>query len=542
VTIAGARLVKVLPAAIAAIVVWLAAAYVPRAVATSWGMPNSDHYFSYHPDEIFLLLPAFGFADGDWNPHFFNYGTLYIYLVGIPAVLSRVVPEAARFPEDLGPLYGLARGVTMWMGIATAVLLCFAFRGKDRWIGILSGLLLAICPLHVVNSGYATVDVPATFWLALAFVLAIAGAERAGPGWGALVGIAVGLAAATKYNAGLFLLPAIAAPLLVRPARWRWDWCLAIVGGAVVGFIAGCPFFWTPEFRDGLLFEIRHAQIGGTLAFEGTGSGWSYHLTRGLPVGLGMPLLAAAALGAVAALRLPSRPARLSLLWVLFYLFAIGFGRERFIRYLVPLTPFLAVLAAVGLTWLYRSPRISVRIPVLIASLGLVLLTWGYGLGAVFGFSEDARDLAWQQIKPAVSGSEPEARVGLVQPPWFFHPPVSPFNGGPVFRGLFEDWNRRTGQRVLITGWDAGKLREEKPDFFFLSNLESQDLIRLRDPEALEFVAALDALYQGAEEFPGARPSLPVLPWKWLFPGLWSGPPDWLYRQCRVTLYSEPKP
>jgi hypothetical protein len=542
VTIAGARLAKVLPGAIAAIVVWLAAAYMPRAVATSWGMPTSDHYFSYHPDEIFLLLPVFGFADGDWNPHFFNYGTLYIYLVGVPAVLFRVVPGVARFPDTLGPLYAFARGITMWMGIATAVLLCFAFRGKDRWIGILSGLLLAVCPLHVVNSGYATVDVPATFWLALAFVLAIAGAERPGPGWGALVGIAVGLAAATKYNAGLFLLPAVAAPVLVRPARWRWDWFLAIIAGAVIGFIAGCPLFWTPEFRDGLLFEIRHAQIGGTLAFEGAGSGWSYHLTRGLPVGLGMPLLAAAALGAVASLRLPSRPARLSLLWVLFYLLAIGFGRERFIRYLVPLTPFLAVLAAVGLTWLYRSPRLALRIPVLAASIGLVLLTWGYGLGAVFGFSEDARDLAWQRIKPALSGSEPAARVGLVQPPWFFHPPVSPFNGGPVLRGLFEDWNQRTGQRVVITGWDADRLREDRPNFFFLSDLESQDMIRLRDPDALDFVAALDALYQQTDEFPGARRSLPVVPWRWLFPGLWSGPPDWLYRQCRVTLYSEPKP
>ena len=153
-----------------------------------------------------------------------------------------------------------------------------------------------------------------------------------------------------------------------------------------------------------------------------------------------------------------------------------------------------------------------------------------------------AENLAWQRIEPALSGSGPEARVGLVQPPWFFHPPVSPFNGGPVLRGLFDEWNRRTGEQVVITGWDATKLREAKPNFFFLSNLESQDLVRLREPDALDFVAALDALYQQTDEFPGARRSLPVAPWRWLFPGLWSGPPDWLYRQCRVTLYSEPKP
>jgi hypothetical protein len=541
---------KILRAALAVIVVGLTTAYVPRAFAGLWGLPNPHHYFSYHPDEIFLLLPSFGFAEGDWNPHFFNYGTLYIYLVGIPAVLFRVVPDAAQFPTDLRPLYALARAVTMWMGIATIALLCFAFGRKDRWVGILSAVLLAICPLHIVNSGYATVDVPATFWLTLAFLFAIYGAERPNPKWGALVGLAVGLAAATKYNAGLFLLPAIAAPLLISPAKWRWSWCLAIIGGAVLGFIVGCPFFWTSEFREGLSFEVAHARVGGTLAFVETGNGWWYHVTRGLPVGLGLPFLAAVVAGAVAAVRRPNRaavrrpnrPARLSLLWVVFYLAVIGFGRERFIRYLVPLTPFLAVLAAVGMTWLYRSPRLAIRIPVLLAGIGIGVLTWGYGLGPVSGpLSEDARDLAWERIKPILSEAGPKARVGLVQSPWYYHPPVSPFNAGPFSRGLFEDWNQRTGRRVLITGWDADRLREEKPDFFFLSDLESQDLIRLGDRDALGFVAALDTLYQRREEFPGPRPRSLSSLWRWLFPGIHSGPPDWLYRRCRVTLYSEPR-
>ncbi len=538
---AGARLLKILSAAVVIVCVGTATAYVPRAVASSWGLPNSHHYFSYHPDEIFLLLPSFGFAQGDWNPHFFNYGTLYIYLVGIPAVLFGIVPDGAQFPTNLRPLYDLARTITMWMGIATIALLWFAFGRKDRWIGLLSALLLAICPLHVVNSGYATVDVPATFWLTLAFLFAIYGAERTNLKWGALVGLAVGLAAGTKYSAGLFLLPAVLAPLLVAPRSWRWSWCLVIIGGATLGFIIGCPFFWTAEFRQGLSFEITHARIGGTLAFEGTGSGWWYHLTRGLPASLGLPFLLSAVVGAVAAIRLRSLPARLSLLWALWYLLVIGFGRERFIRYLVPLTPFLSVLAAVGLTWLYRSPRLAVRIPVLLVGIGAALLTWGYVGAEVFGpLSEDARDHAWRQVRAALTEPGSRTRVGLVQRPWYYHPPVSPFNAGLFSRGMFEDWNERTGQRVVITGWDAGKLEAEKPDFFLLSDLESQDLIRLRNPDALDFVAALDTFYQSREQFGGPHPRPPPLPLRWLFPGSWSGPPDWLYRHCRVTLYSEP--
>src|SRR5512140_1268 len=63
-----------------------------RLTGLRWGLPNQAHYFSYHPDEIFLLLPSLGFAQGDWNPHFFNYGTLYIYLVGLPATLFHLAP------------------------------------------------------------------------------------------------------------------------------------------------------------------------------------------------------------------------------------------------------------------------------------------------------------------------------------------------------------------------------------------------------------------------------------------------------------------
>ncbi|HMC83217.1 MAG TPA: hypothetical protein VKL61_08290, partial [Candidatus Polarisedimenticolia bacterium] len=43
-----------------------------------WGLPNEHHYYSYHPDEAYLLQtssPAFGGLDlphGKFLPHFYS--------------------------------------------------------------------------------------------------------------------------------------------------------------------------------------------------------------------------------------------------------------------------------------------------------------------------------------------------------------------------------------------------------------------------------------------------------------------------------------
>jgi 4-amino-4-deoxy-L-arabinose transferase-like glycosyltransferase len=521
----------------------------PRLAGIPWGLPNAQHYFSYHPDEIFLLLPAFGFAGGDWNPHFFNYGTLYIYLVGIPAVLFHVVPDRGQFPENLRALYEWGRMTTMWLGSATILVLYLALRRSGRWVSWTSALLLAICPLHVVHSTYATVDVPATFWLVAAFLLALQGAERPSLGWGFSVGLPIGLAAATKYNVGLFIVPAMVAPLLAPPGKWQRSWALGVAGGTLLGFAVGCPFFWSPEFLNGVLFEMRHAARGGTLAFVDAGSGWQYHVTRGLPAGLGYPLLACAVLGANVAIRRRDRPARLSLCWVLLYLAAIGFGKEWFIRYLVPLAPFVAVLAGTGLAWLYRRcGGLLLRAGMYVLVVAVALLTYAYLIVNMpeiasrgrtddvwHAVTTDPRDRAWKAVAAELEGESADRRVGLIQSPWYFHPPVSPWNSGPLFREQFEAWNQEAG-RVVVTGWDAERVTAEKPEFFITCNLETMDMLRLEKPEAVELVHALWSTYahQTVFERPPGR-------YGWLFPSRESAPPDWLYRWPKVVLWSEPE-
>jgi hypothetical protein len=521
-----------------------------RLAGIGWGLPNSQHYFSYHPDEIFLLMPAFGFAQGDWNPHFFNYGTLYIYLVGIPAVALHLVPDSVRFPLGLAPLYLAGRIVTALLGAATIPVLYLALRRESKPHAWGSALLLAICPLHVINSHYATVDVPATFFITLAFLFALRGADQPTLKHAALAGFFVGLAAATKYNAALFLVPAMLAPMLARKARPGPAWWAGVPVAAALTFRLCNPWVGTPEFRQGFLFELRHAQIGGTLAFVNSGSGWGYHLLHGLPVALGYPLLAALAVGLVLSFRSKSPAARMSLLWCLLYFLAIGFSKERFIRYLVPMMPFVCVLAASAASRL-RSDVLSrhrLRVARTVA-VSVVALTAAYAIGQVMPLALpwDPRDDAMRadqplrivrpRLRPDRSVSVGPPRVGLVQAPWYADPPVSPYNAGAFSAPAFEAWNAANGHPVVVTGWSVHALRREAPDAVALSDLESSDVFRLRMPDAVEFRDALNLFYEHQTIYErGSHP------FSWLAPPRLWAPPDWLYPVPVIRVFDEPRP
>src|SRR5439155_15339527 len=97
-----------------------------------------------------------------------------------------------------------------------------ARRAFGRAAGLLAGLALALAPLHVQHSHFMTVDVPATLWVAVALWCALRALETPTRGWFAAAGVAAGLAAGTKYNAGLVLLSVLAANgLAARRASGR---------------------------------------------------------------------------------------------------------------------------------------------------------------------------------------------------------------------------------------------------------------------------------------------------------------------------------
>ena len=314
---------------------------------------------------------------GDFNPHFFDYPSLYIYLqalVAIPRFLWGAVSgewgTLAAAPTTA--FYLWARAVTAAFGTATVYLVYRCARSWDEPTALVAAALMAVMPLHVRESHFALTDVPATFFVALTWQLTLAADRR--PDWRrfALAGAAAGLATATKYTAIFALLMPLLACMAPRTRLTRLQ-ALGIVSAAcAAAFLLATPYVLLdlPSFLDG--FARLAAAYAGPSPGEAPAITYAKHLQKaiGWP---GAILLAAGFLLAIASIaRGPDR-----LKWVLavlppalYYAF-ISRQHIVFARYVLPEVPFVVVLAAVAAVALLRAclRRLAPRAAVIVAGV-----------------------------------------------------------------------------------------------------------------------------------------------------------------------------
>ena len=257
------------------------------------------------------------------------------------------------------------------LGTATVgVVYALGCRLRDRWLGCIAALFLAVLPFHVSLSRGAQLDAGLTFFVAVAMLATVAWAQR--PSWGNAfaAGTALALAMLAKLPGVLAVVPL--AVLLSIHALRAWNVSNLDAGAAVrlreAGAAAGIAltpiallgtlylaFLWSLGATTNLLVKLgwQAQRVAGADAATPTRP-WDWYFTApgiGLVPQLGMAiaLLAAVGAGLVAmALREPrDRDARLALLvwpaaWLAFF---VASGRKEWFD-LMPMMPALALLAA----------------------------------------------------------------------------------------------------------------------------------------------------------------------------------------------------
>jgi 4-amino-4-deoxy-L-arabinose transferase-like glycosyltransferase len=325
-----------------------------------WGI-RAGLPFSYNEDEQRHFVPvAVGFLDDGLNPHYFLNPPGYSELLAIVYALwfGGGAGAARAFARDPGEALLVARVTVALLGTA-AVWLTYVAGARlfERRVGVLAAALGAVAFLPVAYAHLALNDVPA--YAAATLALAAAALVLRGGGTGAVLlgGLAAGLAAGTKYTAGIALLPLVFAILMrggarrdserrLRPAAPRRVG-LALAA-ALGGFLVANPYALLDfgAFHDGL---TQQQQLTSGDELEKLGlvqrNGVAYYLWT-LTWGIGW-IPALAALGG--AVRLLVRDRRLA--WVLLpapllYIAYMG-GQERYFgRWLLPVVPIALLLAA----------------------------------------------------------------------------------------------------------------------------------------------------------------------------------------------------
>lgn len=511
-----------------------------RLPGLQWGLPDQTHIFSYHPDEFHSLRGAISLIlGGDPNPHFFNYGSLYLYLTSLSAVLADSGALGTFTGEGVAQLLRdwtvAARHLNLVLALLTVVAVYLVGR---QLLGVRPGLLaaaaIAVMPLHVLHSHYATVDVPQALFIALALLYAVKIGQRPVTRDYLLAGLFAGLAMSTKYNGAVVLV----APLVAHFAALRDDekavrlvaWQpLAMLAMAALAFLVTSPYTlldWEAARRD-ILFELGHMRAGEEPARSADPNGFLFH-------GLGLTLTTTGAtlvglLGLVGIIARRVRRAGLGLIvFGVVWFVMISLANVRYCRYEVALAPVLAVLVAAAPVALQRK-RVEARlVGVLVAGASVALGMWvSAQIGMTLRRDPDPRDLGLQTVEQVVP---PGRTVGMAWEPWFNAPPLDRVNGGQELRSK-PVWSQFEApvRPLVVTAVDPAKLAAERPFAYTLSNFEIRDALRANDPNAKAFREYLSANY--VPDLVAKRPA-PLA-------GLlgWQPPQDWLYPFPEVTVY-----
>ena len=378
----------------------LVLALVAAALLRFWALSQGIG-FSLGVDEPEIMERAVRMMKtGDLNPHFFDYPSLYMYVQAVVAVArflfgamdGRWASLAQAYTEDF---YLWGRAVTAILGTATVWIV---YRIGMRWGGrtaLLSAALLAVMPMHVRESHYVLTDVPVTFLVMLTCLLSLRAHERATMAAFAVAGAAAGLAGATKYNGAVaVLMPLLACAMTpsIRPSRAVA--ILSIVGGMLAAFLIAAPY----TFLDLPHFLNQFARLTSEYKAPAITSEpiWVIYLKH-LRIALDWPGSILVLLGMTTGIvRVVAGPDRLK--WLLATVFPLVYFKflsgQNIIygRYLLPLIPFLSLLAAAFIvwvvTWMHRT-QMSQRVRNL-ATIGLTVVAMAPPAYTAIGYNANA--------------------------------------------------------------------------------------------------------------------------------------------------------
>ena len=344
----------------------------------------------YYRDEGIYRAAAQLINTGKLLPESFIYGHFLYYLAALAlwlqSLFTGLVAGMARLlfgaTTETQVHFVVLRTTTAVLGALTTIpVFCIARRIAGTAAGVVAAFLIVFSPIYNEVTHLLISDVPAAFFasLCLLFVARLVDSERTSDYLWA--GVCAGLAAGSKYPAGVVAVAIVVVWIRWRVAERRWSWSLLWAGlaaiGTVLAVMPGLLAYWGSAFggegKD-LLFGLRQYGRGG----------WIGVIRQSNSIYYGQLVLESFKLPAVVlglgGLVFLRREMLLRLLWnqafPIAYLGLVISMNMAVKRNVLPVVPILAVLFAVGLMGWLRPLRST-------ASRRRVAAAWGLGALAV---------------------------------------------------------------------------------------------------------------------------------------------------------------
>jgi hypothetical protein len=319
-----------------------------------WGVRQGLPY-AYNADEADHFVPRAiaMFQTGTLNPRYFANPPAFSYVLHVLFAVSYGGASGAVRAFELHPaaVYTLARVAAAVLGtIALWLAYLVGARLFNRAVGLLAAAIEAVAFLPVFYAHLALNDAPTLAPLTLSLLGSAGVLEKGRPRDYLLAGVGLGLACATKYTAGIVLVPLLAAAVLrgLEAGGRRALGGLALAGAcALAAFLVANPYALLDYSR--FHGELAHqstlsAEAQGKLGAPKDG-GLVYYLWS-FTWGLGWAPSLAALGGAVVVWRHHRRAGWLLVPGAVLFLAFMGTEGRYFGRWLLPIFPIACLLAA----------------------------------------------------------------------------------------------------------------------------------------------------------------------------------------------------
>jgi YYY domain-containing protein len=397
---------------VAALPLLLVLALAMRLYGIDW-----DGGFLFHPDERAILMNAndlawpsitnlgvlFNADESPLNPRWFPYGSFPLY------VLKFVDTLISPFNDlDLVGLSRAGRILSALADVATIyVVYLLARKLFDRRVGLLAATFTTLAVIHIQLSHFFAVDTFQAFFIVTSVYFMVRLAQEGQLRYSLLAGGFVALAFATKASSMPLLLPLVLvhvfsalrqAPIasITSPMRVPTEWWVAgrrlvyaVAAVGVVFFIAE-PYaildfgrFWADVTEQSEMVR-RIRDYPYTRQYVDTPA-YIYQIKQLALFGLGLPLglVAWAGLGYGVYAAVVRRSAALVVVaaFVVPFFLITGSFDVKFLRYLLPITPFLLIYGSgmliAGLDWV-RARRKNLAPWAMTSIVGIVAVTAFY--------------------------------------------------------------------------------------------------------------------------------------------------------------------
>lgn len=366
------------------LLVLLVAAWL-RVHGIGFGLPALND-----PDEPLFMMTAIEMLRNDsLNPGWFGHpGTITLYCLALTdLVVGSIGIATGRFADtdafvravyaDPGILFLPARLLIAAFGVACVYLTWRLGRriGGTR-TGLLAAVFLAVNAVHIEYSQLIRTDIQASFFMLLCLSSSLSIAENGRLRDYVLAGIFVGLGCATKWPAATIALsPMIAGIWRIAQGKREARNLLLFAGAAVATLFLASPYLLLdyPAVVRNLTGEARPMHPGSTAGGLLDNFGWYLGSLSG---SFGVANVALAALGTIL-LPLRNRGPAIALLpGICAFAVLISIQSLRWERWLVPLLPFVAIMAGYAVHVLADMARARTGRPLQLAELfaGLLLI------------------------------------------------------------------------------------------------------------------------------------------------------------------------